>query len=561
MIINLLVIAFVLGMAVMWSTYGLFSSLLHLLVVIVAGTLAFAFWELAVYKLLLGVVPGYAWCFGLLGVFILMLIVLRQALDYYVRGNMKFPGLADQILGGVFGAMSGVLTTGIGIIGLGFLPLPVDLAGYQPYEVDSTGQVTAKADGQLWLPVDKWTQNFYNRLSAGAFSPWSGTSLAGWLPEVSRQAAVHRLGKFYDENQSLVVNPDTVTAEKLVIFNGEVLPGVGGDVNDFINGKRAAAGGNSQLVLVSNRWVKEDGKAGYNAGDGLLRVPPTQVRLHVLDQNGQGQLIAPIGFSKAAGNGNMEFFPIVDNRLYASSLVPEQTLAWVFALPGRAQPNFLLLRNTRVYLPEPEPTLEPLEVALAVGRMHDPEAEAAAIAAGPVGPMDITTDPQGYATHKAVRVEISNALPSIVSKNKAQSFDYNDDGVINSGQGILGKGAGGRGNSVTSVFVSESLRPVRVEMAAHVPDAGGVAVGNQQPIALVAGGFDYQPFAYVLQRSDGTQRAHVLQNGSFQFNTDLPLNEMSPSDTLYVYWAIRPGATIQSYRIGPAEQAIGYTVR
>ena len=71
-------------------------------------------------------------------------------------------------------------------------------------------------------------------------------------------------------------------------------------------------------------------------------------------------------------------------------------IGWVFALPGRARANFLLLRNTRVYLPEAEARLEPLEVARAVGRLYDPEAEALAIEA-PAGPMEITTDPQGYA--------------------------------------------------------------------------------------------------------------------------------------------------------------------
>ena len=562
MILNLLVLAFVLGMAVMWSTYGLFSAMLHLLVVIISGALAFAFWELVVYALLLDFMPGYAWGLGLLGTFLILLIGLRQALDNLVRGNVKFPRLADQLLGGACGAMAGVLTTGIAVIAMGFLPLPVSMAGYQPYEVQSNGQVAPRPDSGLWIPVTDLTQGFYNRLSAGAFSPWSGSSLAGWLPDLAQQATVHRLARSYkgNDHQSLTVSPETVEATGLIRFDGEALPGVGGEVNDYINGNLNSAGGESSLAVVQTRWSKKEKTATFDS-DGLLRVPPTQVRLHILDRQGQGQLLPPIGFSKPSANGNVEFFPITDNRIYASSLVPEQNIAWLFALPGGARPNFLLLRNTRVYLPEAAEGLEPLEVATAVGRMHDPEAEAQAIAAGPAGPMDITADPVGYTTHKAARIDITNALPLNASKNKAQAFNYNDDGVILSGEGTIGKGAGGRGNSVTSVFVSESLRPVRVQMAPHTPPAGGAAVGNQQEIRLTAGGFDYYPFAYVLQRSDGTQKAHVLDSGNFRNNTDLPLNEMSPDDKLFVYWAIRPGATVQSYRVGPAEQAIGYTVR
>ena len=86
-------------------------------------------------------------------------------------------------------------------------------------------------------------------------------------------------------------------------------------------------------------------------------------------------------------------------------------------------------------------------------------------------------------------------------------------------------------------------------------------MGNQQEIRLTAGGLDYYPFAYAMKRDDGTQRVRVEATGDFRYNTDLPLNEMGPGVDLYVYWAIRPGATVQSYRIGPTTQDIGYTVR
>ena len=100
MIPNIILIVFVFGMALMWSTYGLFSSLLHLGLVIVAGSLAFALWEPLAYGVLFNILPSAAWGVSLLGSFIVLLIVLRIVTDKLVRGTLKVHRLADQIGGG-----------------------------------------------------------------------------------------------------------------------------------------------------------------------------------------------------------------------------------------------------------------------------------------------------------------------------------------------------------------------------------------------------------------------------------------------------------------------------
>ncbi|MCH2149191.1 MAG: hypothetical protein MK095_07135, partial [Phycisphaerales bacterium] len=61
-ILNLLIIGLVLLIAYWWSQQGFFGALLHLLAVIVAGALAFAFWEPIAIDVLLGggTFDGYA---------------------------------------------------------------------------------------------------------------------------------------------------------------------------------------------------------------------------------------------------------------------------------------------------------------------------------------------------------------------------------------------------------------------------------------------------------------------------------------------------------------------
>ena len=564
MILNLIIVAFVLGMAVMWATYGLFSAFLHLLVVVVSGALAFAFWELWVYKLLMGYAPLYAWGVGLVVPFATFVIVFRVLLDKFVKGNMQFPRLADQIVGGALGACSGILTAGVALIGIGFLPLPPAIAGWQPYEVQSDGAVVPRPGGKLWISVDTMAAGFFNRLSTGAFHPASNTPLAGYLPDVDLQAGNSRLGKTYDPNLSVVASPGTVKALAASTFSGEAIPGVDAVINEYISGKLKTTGGPGlgKLVTVQTEWTKGDGGATYGT-DNVLRVPPTQIRLHVIADEGTGQLLPPIAFAKKDANGTAEFYRVIDNQILASSLFDPDQITWFFAMPGEAKPNFLSVRYTRVELPAATDDGDGAALAASIGRLYDPTNSAAAqapVRTQPAGENAVTTEPDGYTTHKAYAIEQSNSLPSKVSKNKAQAFGY-DGTEITSGSGILGKGTSGGDNNVDSFSLSGAMRPIRLQIGPHTPPPGGTPVGNQQEVYLTDGrGSTYYPYAYALTMSDGRQKAGINLKSEFRYNTDLPINEIRGEEKLFIYFRVPPTVTIQSYHIGPTTQAIGFQV-
>ncbi|MEM1107913.1 MAG: CvpA family protein [Planctomycetota bacterium] len=561
MIVNLVIIVFVLGMAVMWSTYGLFSALLHLLSVIVAGALAFAFWELWVDKLLIGFMPSYAWGVGLLLPFAVILIVVRLSLDNFVGGNMQFPRLVNQAVGGVVGACSGILTAGIALLGVSFLPLPDAVAGYRPYEVNSVGEVVPVEGGALWLGVDQMTANFYNRLSGGAFS--TSTPLSHYQPDIARASNVHRLAKWYDPNQSLVVSPDTVSVsdEGLVVFREERIPGVGGDVNEYLTGWRNRTGGPGKLVLVQTNW-KKGGDAATFDGDNILRVPGTQVRLLVDTGAGPWASIAPVGFSRTNQDGVMQFYRLDNNKIFASSAgFPEIDLHWVFAVASNAQPNYIMLRNSRFALPEAR-DLEGRDIAPLIGTMYDPDAPNAVAVNLPASDGNITSDPVGYATHKIIEIEATNDLPKKVSKNQAQALRFSDeegDAEVLGGSGTVGDRAGGRGNSVDRVAVSSSLSALRAQIVPFSPDNTGVAQGNVQPIRFVdKAGREYPPFGYALVMGDGRMKIRVESSGDLRNNTDLPINELKSGEKLYAYWAVPRGITLATYNVGAATQEINF---
>ena len=110
MIANILLFTYLALIVSLWGHYGLFSAFLHLLVTIVAGALAWAIWEPLVLNLLIKYQPHTAWGVGLLGPFILLLIVIRVIQDRLVRTNMRFENLTSMIGGGFCGFLIGVLT-------------------------------------------------------------------------------------------------------------------------------------------------------------------------------------------------------------------------------------------------------------------------------------------------------------------------------------------------------------------------------------------------------------------------------------------------------------------
>ena len=208
LVLNIGIILFLLGMVAIWSTYGFFSSFLHLMIVIVAGVFAFAVWEPLAYWLL-GRMPAMAWGVGLLAPFALGIILLRVVFDKYCKMNLKFPRVADQAGGGACGLVSGVLCGGVLLIGAGFLSSSPDILGYEPYRMVQN-KIEASDEGQLWpvTRVDRWAGGFFGMISTGSMRPTYGMPLDVAKPDIARQAAVFHLTE--DPNQAKAAPPEAV---------------------------------------------------------------------------------------------------------------------------------------------------------------------------------------------------------------------------------------------------------------------------------------------------------------------------------------------------------------
>ncbi|HJO15339.1 MAG TPA: CvpA family protein [Phycisphaerales bacterium] len=193
-ILDIIIIILIGLIAYWWANQGFLSGLLHLVCVITAGALALAWWEPIVINNLLskswwsGLMPGTM----LLGTFLVALVLLRMASDKLAFGNTRLPRPVDMVGGGILGAISGVLTTGLLLIGIGFIDQPQEILGHTGWARNDEGTVNSPDSG-LWLPVDTWTVDFFELLSVGTLRPdLSGQPLADWNPDLDRQASLLR---------------------------------------------------------------------------------------------------------------------------------------------------------------------------------------------------------------------------------------------------------------------------------------------------------------------------------------------------------------------------------
>jgi uncharacterized membrane protein required for colicin V production len=187
--IHVLVIAIIGVIAYIWASRGFFSAFLHMLCVIVAGSIAFAVWEPISYLIMgmddsgSGWLTDMAWSLGLIVPFCIILAIIRLTLDKVVPFNVDLDGVTNLVGGGACGAVSGVLTAGILEIGASYLRIGTELVGYNAMQFESNGSVVRR--NAIIPPADRIAAAVFSKLSNTTFRPMSGESLARWRPDLA----------------------------------------------------------------------------------------------------------------------------------------------------------------------------------------------------------------------------------------------------------------------------------------------------------------------------------------------------------------------------------------
>jgi hypothetical protein len=518
-VLNLIIIALAGLIAYWWANQGLFSALLHLLCVIAAGAIALGTWELVAVNLTLrGGFEEYAWGVTLMGLFIISLVVLRVAMDRLVPANVDLPHWANLAFGGILGAGAGIITMGIFLISAGMLQSDTELFNFRGWARSRGGQVT-QIDS-LWLPMHRWTNNFYDLLSVGSFR--AGRPLKQYHPEIWKHAqSLVRDG--YENKGRLVgktaINPAAVQVKNL--FN--------------VNNQRYAV------------ELSFDAKAFDNGT--MLTLSKSQIKL-IGDVRGTTRK-APVAYPDAwsqetsAAPGRFLFD---DRSHYVTSVPARQSASVVIEFPAaelqNTQPRFLMIKGTRFTLPQAKPG--GADLAATLSETSTSGSTTVDASARPIPDTDLT---------------ISHLIPVQIGTNRMPgTLERSEENYLTSGRGTSRKGQerppralriqGIEQPADTCVLQLDVSRGKVCDVEAARTRSGETAT----PVLVDSNGQTFKPIGYILDRGDEVE---IFLNPSVPISAlnELPSLPTAGTHTLRLVFRVTKGVTIAGFKVG--DQTLG----
>lgn len=512
-VFNLIVIGLVLLIAYWWANQGLFSALLHLVSVIVAAAVAFGIWEPLVVGLLLrdGWFDHYAWGVALIGVFAVVLFVLRFAFDKLAPANVDLPRWADMGGGLPVGFAAGVITMGVVVIGAGFMQSSSEIFGWRGYGRSSTNGQVVRFNQKLWLPVHYWTDELFSLMSGG--SMWTPQPMRDLQPDLYWQLSLVR--DTYDAGKGQVTMPPD--AMRVVGYYHDP---------------------SANTAAVNLRFNAK----GIDFGDQLT-LSASQVRL-ISAPRGRGG--ADVEHPEAwVQDGTRYLFDNISHFITSTPGQEQAEAIVLFRLEPGFTPRYVQVRNVRYRLPAAQQMPAGLFSGSAVDLPGD----------GGGATVDLSAQPIPEA-----EIRVSNSIrPVRVSANRMPGSMEEQDRLLVEGEGEFNTGGGGsisRSLLIQGVYEPPGTRMVMLDVSRGAAcDLFRKGLRETLPegahMALVdADGNTYSPIGYIHKRADN-KYGITLAPGRFIRTLDqLPYLPTSGAEDLDLYFRVTLNATIVGFKIG-----------
>ena len=542
---NILVIAFVALIAYWWSNQGLFGSILHFLCVLCAGVLAFATWE-PISRLLLGSLPGlapYAWGIGLLLPFGFYLFLLRLGADKLAPDNLNFPHLINLIGGGAVGVLSGLLTVGITLIGVGHIHSTarlMDFAGVVRTQGAGIANGQPSVESSLWVPAHRFAAGTFALLSSGAMSPTlSKPTLASLHPRLADDA----LGLFrdgYSKNGRLA---------KIAALPGSIVL----ESFEFVNDPSFKLG-----MVRGPAYVAEVrlGRGASTEGQ-MIVLSASQARLVGVNPTTTHGVVYPMVWGQPGANGGRFVCAFDDKTAFATGAPGEESLLLSLVFPAGADftngpPEFLEIMGQRL----------PLSAYAKA-----PAADAAAgmklvLRGSDGGASTLAFDTKAPAMQPSELTANRTVQPATISLNELNGLEVDPDSkqFVASGRGDFEPGGIGRakalmikgiacplGSSVLRLDISRARKPVDVwgEKRVSAGEDAALMLLDDQGLTYTAMGFIH------VQKSGSNMISFGLypEDGLPQIKLFPQLSEAS-GDRLYALFRIPVGKRLVAAMLG-----------
>ncbi|MCA9278886.1 MAG: CvpA family protein [Phycisphaeraceae bacterium] len=602
-------LAVVLFSLLMWMNRGFFSAAIHLVCTIVAGAIAFAFWEPLSLMLLdkspqtgfASVLRDVAWGVSLSSVFVVSLVVLRGAVDSIVRRNANVSDQANTIGGTLCGIGSGIIASGIMTLSIGSLRLGSDWPTTVTYnDLDARGSIVFNS-GIMKPWTDELTAKFYGIASAGAFKPViGGDSLARSYPEGVHVVPSSLRVSFEGGNGRNTLKRGDLTLRKDFSYV----------VGDVTNGTPMGQ------LLNTDKWVSSQHKAvrlngeeitrGYligvaidfgpgakeTGGGSQVQMTNAQVRLVAEDENGESRSYFPVAcFSASSGSstgrvGRWRFDqgdldnPMVITSVGGSSNTP---FTFEFAVDAGFLPHAIFVKNVRVDISNTMQELPSDRVFAAVstdkGRdrwistMYDPSDTDSTIAGeNAVAVREIMIRPQNETRANRgellqdIGITIRNSIGFIIKKGVEGSLQVSSDAgkmdIVNGEQKFSSEqlktvGVIEKSLRIGTFQESDGVRVVQMDVSvgSRLDLLGPYfeGVNRNQPIRLVdENGTAYDAIGFIYR--DQAALTHIRFTPSIPLKSinDIPSRPSitNPDGKLTIIFRVSRGVNIRFLQVG-----------
>ena len=524
---NIIVLGFIALIAYWWANEGLFSAILHLVCVIISGSIAIGFWEPITMSIMNGKnFDNYLWGVVLLGTFSILLFCFRMASDKIAPANIQFPAWANYSFGAIAGAAAGILTVGICLIGVGFMQSSNQLLDYRGYGRDNTSRGNIGPIGEpLWLNAPKFTSDFFSMISVGSFKPdFTGEPLKHYNPDLYKLSTLVR-DSFDGGKGQLSLAPNAAKVTTLAQSDDGLFV-----IQVSFHSSAKDFGG--QLIL-SNAQVRLIGKATNS------NKPDT---LH------------PIAWKQEVKDAGEQLFRFDDISHYATSVPGRQetSIKFVFdakQLGGNLQkftPRFLQVRGTRLNLPNMEPTVMN-SIAAKQYRGQELTDEEILDARDPLG-KDIQHLVEISSRIRNLRIS-TNGIPGSIEVNEDNFLVEGDLTTVwtqqGVSQGLVVKGIQANpGTAIVQVEISKGTNAAFDDLISVIPQDSAVSLIDDK-------GYKYAPIGYYI---DDGKRMQLTLTPSTPMRTigDLPMHVLTSSSSkkMYLVFQVTEKEWIKELRVG-----------
>ena len=525
---NLILLALVGLIGYWWATQGIFSGILHLLCVIVAGAIAFAFWEPLTVGLFLknSKFDNFAWAVSMIGLFVISLAILRLATNKIVPANVDLPHWANLTFGFPIGLCSGVLSMGILLIGTGFVQGHLGILDYKGYARDTNNARKINHVGsKLWVPVHELTYNFYSWLSVTSFS--TNKPLRQYYPDIHKVAWSQFRDSYHEGRGQVSMAPNAATVEA-VNWAQENLNRCAVTVK--FNSRALDYGEQLTLSSAQVRLVSKVKKANKTA------------KPHVAHPDRWNQSIL---------GGRRLTFLFADITNYVTSVEGQEStiVTFDFLWPASNEPNFIQIKGMRFKLPTVQIVSErDYEGLLGSSARASRTAPTAEVSKSGTGRLVSDSD---------IRVEVS-IRPLIISKNLLPGgIKTTPDYYLTEGFAEFTRGGSipARKLRIKGIYEPENTKIIQVYINRGGPADifGSVrqqAGDNATPFLVDSTQRTYSPIGYLYDRGEKVDiKLFPTKRNLGQLN-ELPQLSVAGGLTLRLIYRVTKGVQIVSFQLG-----------